>query len=66
MVAWFHALLETMRTCRLNKMTKAKWIIFVYEEACILAKHRDRLPEIKYQEVERYFFQGAGYYIRQI
>ena len=35
---------------------------FIYNEACFLAKHREQLLEIKYQEVERYFVEGAGYY----
>jgi hypothetical protein len=35
---------------------------FIDEEACFLAKHRDKLLKIKYQEVERYFNEGAGYY----
>ena len=35
---------------------------FIYDEACFLAKHRDKLLEIKYQAVERFFVEGAGYY----
>ena len=35
---------------------------FIYDEACFLAKNRDKLLEIKYQEVKRFFVEGAGYY----